>query len=268
LLRAVQRDFRSEKTAAETLCQQAGQVIDLLFLINFVLYLPCKNIELGKVVPQEEESTLIGNFRNHLLNHIQGNKYLYILIVFFFILGVAAGSYMVKMLNPQQVNELISYLDKFLSGVAQWNVEPTVIAQHTVINNLKIILFFWFLGLTVIGVPLILLIVLFRGFVMGFTIGFLYQQKSLYGLIMALLAIVPPSTIYLPATIIGAAAAVTFSYWLIRGRSRGLDGSILQQFIAYNFIMLVISLFAVLAGIIEAYLSPTFIKIFSNLVSL
>ncbi|KUK10716.1 MAG: Required for dissolution of the septal cell wall [Clostridia bacterium 41_269] len=211
---------------------------------------------------------MIENFKNHLLRHIQGNKYLYILIVFFFILGVAAGSYVVELLNSQQVSELINYLDKFFSGFAQWNVDPSLIVQRTIINNLKIILFFWCLGLTVIGVPLILLIISFRGFVMGFTIGFLYNQKSIYGLIIALLAIVPPSIIYLPATIIGAAVAITFSYWLIRGRSRGMNGSILQQFIAYNFIMLVISIFAALAGIIEAYLSPTFIKIFSNFVSL
>jgi len=207
---------------------------------------------------------LTGGIKGFLINHISRNALLYSLIIIAFILGVVAGSYMVKSLDAGQKSELLKYLDMFLTGLEQWNIEPAVVAQHSVLNNLRIIASIWFLGLTVIGVPLILLIVFFRGFVMGFTIGFLIQQKAFQGLLITLLAIAPPNIINLPATIIGSAVAVSFSYWLVRGRSRGESLPIFQQFAAYSFVMIIISLLVALAGFIEAYVSPAFIKLISN----
>jgi len=220
---------------------------------------------LGKGSPKAEKgNSLTGRIKRFLINHISRNALLYSLIVIVFVLGVAAGSYMVESLDAEQKSELLKYLDMFLTGLEQWNIEPAVVAQHSVLNNLKIIVFIWFLGLTVIGVPLILLIVFFRGFVMGFTIGFLIQQKAFQGLLITLLAIVPPNIINLPATIIGSAVAVSFSYWLVRGRSRGEALPIFQQFAAYSFVMIIISTLVALAGFIEAYVSPAFIKLISN----
>ena len=174
---------------------------------------------------------------------------------------------MVGFLGPEQKKELLKYLDIFLNGLSQWDYDPTVLVQQAIYNNLKIIFSIWFLGLTVIGVPFILLLLFFRGFAMGFTIGFLVRQKALQGLMISLLAIIPPSLINIPATILGAAAAISFSCWLVKGRDKGTS-SILQQFIAYCFIMLVISLLVSVMGLVEALISPTFIKLITDYTAL
>ena len=202
---------------------------------------------------------------NAFSRHIKEHGILYAVIVIVFFIGVFLGSYVVKNLNSNQELELLKYLDLFLKGFQDWNVRPGVVAQHAVLNNLKVILTIWFFGLTVIGVPFVLLIVCARGFVMGFTIGFLVQQKAIQGILIALLAVLPPSIITLPALIVGAAVAISFSNWMVRGRNKIENSSLLRHFAAYCTIMLLVVAFSAAGGLIEAYVSPTFIKLISNL---
>ena len=199
-------------------------------------------------------------FKKLVVNHIAGHALLYAVVLSVFVLGVAGGSYAVRHLDAQQESELLDYLDVFLTGLNQWEMEPAVVAQHAVVNNLKIVFYIWFLGLTVIGVPLILLIIFFRGFVFGFTVGFLIQQKAMKGLLITLLAVVPPSIINLPAMMAGGVLAISFSYWLVRGRIRVSGRSLLGQLGLYCTAMLAAALTMGAGGLLEAYVSPIFLQ--------
>lgn len=210
---------------------------------------------------------MTGRRNNVLIGHIKDHGLLYLIVVVFFFLGIFLGCYVVKHMNTSQTMELLNYLDMFLKGLSEWNVSPAAAAQHAILNNLKLVLYIWLLGLTVIGIPLVLLIVSARGFVMGFTIGFLVQQKAGQGILIAVLAILPPSLINIPALIVGAAFAVTFSGWLVRGRSKYENTSLLKYFGAYCAVMLIVALVSAAAGFVEAYISPTFLKFFSELTS-
>ena len=164
---------------------------------------------------------MINSLKLLAVNHISWNSVFYIVIIVIFVLGIGAGLYGVSQLNVEQQSELVNYLNLFFAVLSDLHIEPTVIAQQAVMDNLKIILFIWFLGLTVIGVPLIPLIVFFHGFVMGFTVAFLIQQKALEGFLITVLAILPPNIINLPAVFVGSASAVSFSYWLVKDRRIG-----------------------------------------------
>lgn len=211
---------------------------------------------------------MIGKGNIPLINHIKRHGLLYIIVVIFFFLGIFGGSYAVKQMSETQTLELLNYLDQFLNGLRDWNINPGAATQHAVLNNLKIIFYIWLLGLTVIGIPLVLLIVSARGFVMGFTIGFLVQQKAGQGILIALLAILPPSLINIPALIVGAACAVTFSGWLVKGRTRYDGTPLIRQLTAYCALMLLVAIVSAAAGFVEAYISPTFLKLFSSTVAM
>ena len=198
------------------------------------------------------------------MGHIKEHGLLYIIVLVFFFLGIFGGSFVVKHMDTSQKLELLNYFDQFLKGFSEWNVSPGAATQHAILNNLKIILYIWLLGLTVIGIPLVLLIVLARGFVMGFTVGFLVQQKAGQGILIVVLAILPPSLINLPALIAGAVFAITFSGWLVKGRSKYESNSLLRQFCAYCALMLLVALVSAAGGFVEAYISPALLKVFSQ----
>lgn len=194
------------------------------------------------------------------LGHVRDNLGLYLFTFAFFALGVTAGALGVKSLNSNEQGELLTYLDVFLHNLSKWEINSTLVAQQAIFNNLKTIFYIWFLGLTVIGLPLILAIVFTRGFIMGFTVGFLVQEKQITGILLALFSILPQNLFNIPALIVGGVTAVSFSWWLVKGRTRG-GARISQQFMAYSIVMLAMGILAVCAGLVEAYLAPWLMKL-------
>ncbi|MDX9871898.1 MAG: stage II sporulation protein M [Clostridia bacterium] len=197
-------------------------------------------------------------FRNRIIQHLQGSWWVYIILGLCFIAGIVFGSLGVNILDEQQTTALRDFLDE---GFAQFDGDMNFVTttQQAVSKNLVNLSKIFLLGLTVIGFPLILMIIFTRGFVLGFTVVFLIQQKGLWGALIALLAIFPPNLLSLPAYILAAAAAINFSLFLIRAKNTSLANYALS----YLFLMIMLGFLMLAAALIEGYLSPFFIQLLS-----
>ncbi|MBS3970650.1 MAG: stage II sporulation protein M [Clostridia bacterium] len=194
-------------------------------------------------------------------NHIRDHMVLYIITILMFIGGSSLGAYTVSTLNESQLQELVDYFDYFLKGLTNWNVNSVIVTQDAILNNLKFIFLTWTLGLTVIGIPVILLIVAFKGFIMGFTVGFLILQKDFTGMLIAIFAVLPQNFFYVPSLMICAVAAITFSLCLLRGTMGGRKLSISHMFINYILLLLIFCFFTIIGGLLEGYGAPLTMKI-------
>lgn len=195
-----------------------------------------------------------------LTKHIKNNFGLYLLVGFFFLAGIITGTIAVNFLEPQQVNQLGAYLDKVLS---QFNGEGpgfNQAAYQALMGALRDTGLVWFLGLTVIGIPLIIGLIFLKGLILGFTVGFLVRQKALQGVAFSFLALLPPKIIQVPALFIAAILGISFSIGLMRGRSQA-EAAILPRFLSYSLLMLLVTLVLVGGGLVEGYLSPFFARI-------
>ena len=127
-------------------------------------------------------------FKNKLDEHFQKNWWVYLLIAFCFLMGVIFGSIGAKSLNSYQNSALGDFVNNGLSGFENTvDFSPTM--RQALNKNLYNLLKLLVLGLTVIGLPLILALIFTRGFVLGFTVTFLIRQKAWQGGLIALLAI-------------------------------------------------------------------------------
>lgn len=200
-------------------------------------------------------------FRSPLANYFRNNLGFLLLVSLFFILGITAGALGIQFLSVDQESKLVEYLDAFFAGFSVEPVDTVLLAERSILNNLQIILVIWFLGLTVIGIPLILLVVLLRGFVLGFTVGFLVQKKAWQGIAVVCLSIVPQSLLYVPALILAGAAAVSFSLSLLGRWSPMRSARRSRSLLSYCLLMAILSLAGIVAGLIEAIVTPVFLKL-------
>jgi stage II sporulation protein M len=122
--------------------------------------------------------------------------------------------------------------------------------QQAISKNLVNLGKIFLLGLTVIGFPLILVIIFTRGFVLGFTVFFLIKEKALWGALIALLAVFPPNFLSLPAYILAA---------LLRTKTT----PIANYALSYLLLMITLAVLMLGAALIEGYLSPLFIQLLS-----
>lgn len=195
------------------------------------------------------------------INHIRDHIVLYVITIFMFLAGSSLGAFAVSTLTAFQLQELVDYFNYFLTGFTYWDVSSSIVVQDAIFNSLIFIFSTWILGLTVIGIPIILLIVVFKGFIMGFTVGFLIFQKGFTGMLIAIFAVLPQNFFYVPGLIICAVVAITFSLSLLRGTIDGRKFSFSHMFVNYILLLVVFCFLTVIGGLIEGYVAPITMQI-------
>lgn len=199
--------------------------------------------------------------KHRLKQHISENKWQYLLITVVFLIGILVGEYKSLGLTSGVKNHLLALIDDYLQGGVSVDLDKQVILLNSFINQGKSVIAVWFLGLTIIGMPLILGVVFLKGFSLGFTISFLIKERGVSGVLISLLSILPQNLIYIPLLIIWSVLGINFTFYITRGRlmsgvplSRGL--------IRYSLLMLASLAIALAGALIEAYLSPWFLSLF------
>lgn len=197
--------------------------------------------------------------KNRVREHLFSSWWVYLFVGMCFLAGVVFGALGVDSLNPEQNTALSEFVDDGLAGYAG-ELNFSVTTSQALFKNLYNLAKIFGLGLTVIGLPLILAIIFTRGFVLSFTVAFLIQEKAWQGGLLALLAILPPNLLSLPAYFLAAVIAINFSLFLLRGSSQR-NVSLPQYFAGYLLMTLVLGLAMTAAALIEGYISPLAIRL-------
>lgn len=203
---------------------------------------------------------MAGRLRNLIINSFQDNFIIYLIIPVIFAIGIFFGMMGANNLNDQQTQDLVGYVDGFINNLPTAAVDAPSETKYALILNLKTLFYIWFLGLTVIGIPLTMVITFSRGFVLGFTTGFLIQEKAMQGIWVVLLTVVPQNLILVPVILIAAVTSISFSLFVIRGKFAGRTLNLSKRLLSYTFSFLVLGLFAVLSALIQGYISPSLVK--------
>lgn len=193
--------------------------------------------------------------------HIQGNLLTYFFVILFFMIGLSSGAFTTKALSESENRELIAYLENFFKIIDVDSIDRFALLKQSLVNNLQTGILIWILGVTIIGIPLILLLIALRGFVIGFTVGFLIKQMGTKGLVFSIFSVLPQNILILPGVIIIGVLAISFSVMLIKNRlnKHRPYKNVFSQFLVYSTIIAIVYIFITIGCLIEAYVSPLFI---------
>lgn len=199
------------------------------------------------------------NLKEKALNHLRQNFGLYLVLSGVYIAGVVFGSLGVGALQPENQKELAGFIQKSFAELTTSG--PQLTMGDLLWENLKVIVAAYVLGMTVIGMPLIFVLVFTRGFILGFAVGFLIQFRGWQGVLVTLSGIIPPTLIGLPVLIITAVCAVSFSLNLVRGSGGWQGRQLSRQLAAYSGSILLMICFGSLAALIQGFFSPLMLKL-------
>ncbi|MGI6435135.1 MAG: stage II sporulation protein M [Syntrophomonadaceae bacterium] len=192
--------------------------------------------------------------------HFRDNRIQYIIVVTLFVLGLIMGNFKVGGLDGAVRERLLQMLDAYFGGQQAAATGPGIFISAC-LNQGRFMLAVWALGLTVIGIPLIMAVVFMRGFSLGFTVGFLLQEKAGAGVMLSLISLLPQNLIYIPLLLVAAVLAVNFSLYILRGRSYG-KASLGVSLLGYSALMGLLMLVFMTGAFVEAYLVPWLLHIF------
>ncbi|RLQ90639.1 stage II sporulation protein M [Falsibacillus albus] len=200
---------------------------------------------------------------NPLTQHIQDNSSIYSFIVVLFLMGVIFGAVVVNSLSYGQKEDLFYYLSQFFGQVADGKVATSEdLFRQSFFHNVKFLGLIWILGISIIGLPLILILLFMKGVVVGFTVGFLVNKMGWGGFLLSVVTVLPQNLLIIPVFIFITVLSVGFSLKLIRKIfiKQGMNFVFAPLFMRYAAAFIIaIGIISVSASI-EAYLSPALMK--------
>lgn len=201
-------------------------------------------------------------YQNAAANYLHEHSSLFIFVVILFLMGVIFGAIVVNSMSFTQKQDLFYYLSQFFGEISNGNMAASNdLFLQSFFHNSKFIGLMWLLGISIIGMPIILILLFIKGLVIGFTVGFLVSQMSWKGFMLAAVSILPQNLIIIPVFIIMTVMSVSFSFIMIRKQFMKKYGQpIMPLFKRYILALMLAVLCIIAASGIEAYLSPGLMK--------
>lgn len=193
------------------------------------------------------------SFQQVLKQHLA----LYIFVSVLFVMGVIFGALLVNALSFEQQQSMALYLNSYFQTVVQgFDEDSSHSFAQLLVSHMRWVFLILIFGLSIVGLPLILIIDFVKGMLIGFSIGYLVGQFSWKGLFFAFISIAPQNLIAIPVLLISSVAALSFSLYLIRSfilNKRQVEARPFKSYLLTH-----LSLFALLAGaaLIEHTLVP------------
>lgn len=186
---------------------------------------------------------------------------LYIFVSVLFVMGVLFGVAMVGALSLDQREEMARYFGNFFYMLGEGDMQSAQLTFQQVFGmHMRWLLLIWVFGLSVIGLPLILLLDFLKGVLIGFTVGYLSSQLSWKGVLFSLVSVAPHNLVVIPALIVVSVTAISFSMYMIRSRLSPDKGRLSTMFMQYSILTLAMGLLLLGVSVFEATLSPAMMK--------
>ncbi|RAS88618.1 stage II sporulation protein M [Priestia endophytica] len=196
-----------------------------------------------------------------LFYHIQKHSSVYLFVTVLFFIGVVFGAVVVNSLNLGQKEDLFYYLDRFFGQVTKGEVANSAdILKQSFWHNIKYLGFIWILGISVIGLPVVLVLLFLKGIVIGFTVGFLVNQMGFHGFLLSFVSVFPQNLFLIPLFIVVSTLSLSFSLKLMKQFVRSSSETMVAAFMRYSTVILLILAVVTLSSTLEAYASPFLMK--------
>lgn len=107
-----------------------------------------------------------------LISYLRNNIKEYSIVMIIFLIGLVFGVIFVNNAGQSQISEIMSYINEFVGNLKNdIEIDKVQLLKDTLISNFLLALELWFVGSTVIGIPIVYGMIAYRGFCLGYTIS-------------------------------------------------------------------------------------------------
>ena len=198
--------------------------------------------------------------KDFILRNIHDNLKSYLIVIILFIIGIVAGVIFINNTNETQGAEIQGYINNFISSLKQdYHIDKMELLKSSLWDNFILIISMWFIGSTVIGIPIVFGIVIFRGFCIGYAvssaIAVLGVQK---GIIFLLTTMFLQNIIFIPVIICMAVSCIRLYKSIMKDKRRE---NIKLEIIRHTLVSIMLFIVLVLATLIEVYISTNLLML-------
>lgn len=193
-----------------------------------------------------------------LEEYIKNNIKEYIIITIIFLIGLFLGVMFINNVGETQKQEIAGYIDVYLEAFKQKEIDYTEQLTNNIKENIILVLTIWFVGSTVIGIPIVLTIIGFRGFCLGYAISSItYVLGTSKGILFSVIALIIQNIIFIPTIISLGVSCLKLYQSILKDKRRE---NVKVEIIRHTIFSVIMLIFMIISGILEAEIATRVLK--------
>lgn len=201
--------------------------------------------------------------RNHMLkvikNHVINNKREYLIVALIFVIGIFLGVLFVNNMQATAREDVNQYLNNFTEKIKNTDkIDNIVLLRNSIIQNIILAITIWFFGTTVIGLPVVFGILLYRGFCLGYTISLCVGIMGISkGIIFIIISLLIQNILFIPAILALSVSGFKLYKSIVKDNRKE---NIKLEIIRHTIFSLIMVIILVISSILEIFGSTNILK--------
>ena len=205
--------------------------------------------------------------RTVITNHIVNNKKDYLIAILLFLVGLIIGVMFINNVSENQFIEIEEYIKTLVNSIKSIeNIDYINIFKESMLSNLILIIIIWISSSTIIGIPIVYGNLIFRGFILGYTISSIVSSLGiLNGIIFGITSLLLHNIIFISVVLAASVSGMKLYKSIIKNREKE---NVKIEFFRHTIFCVIMLLLLVISSIIEVYISTNLVKFFINCIKL
>ena len=202
-------------------------------------------------------------FRDTIAEYINTNVKIYIIVTIMFLIGLVLSIISVNNSDEVHQNQISAYINNFITGVkSDYQISKIEVLKESIKNNFYITLILWFLGSTVIGMPLIYIVIIYKGYSIGYTLSSIIAALGMgKGMIFIITTLLIQYIIYIPCILTLAVSGIKLYKLIVEDRRKE---NIKIQIARHTIVCLLVFLVLVVTSVVESNISTSLIGLIAK----
>lgn len=188
------------------------------------------------------------------------NKRIIIFLVGLFLIGIIAGSIFITVISKTDQALVKEYIKEFINKIDKNKLNYLDALKNASISNLSFIIIVWLLGLSIVGIPIVVFMYFSKAFVLGFSLSAFILQYKTKGIIIALIYFFPHHIVNMIAYTLVMIYSLKISFILINSILKKKTISFKPIMNRYLIVLGVSAGMIIVASLYECFVVPFIIK--------
>lgn len=189
-------------------------------------------------------------------------KYYYTLLA---VLSISIIIGIVYTLNLDSVNSKIitDSIYTYFNDIRSNTYNAFNLFINTFSGNTTYVILIWLLGISIIGIPIIIMLFAFKSFLFSFSIISILKTFGLKGIFMAILYVFPFKLLFILGLVVLTYYSLNFAFKLLLSLFKKKTYSLKLYMTKYIKVLLVLTIISLLDGLYEGIILPKLIILFN-----
>lgn len=190
----------------------------------------------------------------------QKRKYLFLITIM--TIGIISGIIFIFFLSKEDKLLVKEELNIFFTVIKSGKINYITSLINSISRNTLYLIIIWILGISIVGIPIIIFILFLKSFIFGFSMSSIISNYGIKGIFLSVISQIPHNLILLISLLLIGFYAINFSIHLFQVLFSKKDISLTLYFKRYNQITLISFISIILCSLTETFLIPFLMNFF------